>query len=257
MENNDKNNDQNNESSTDKEKSETNNKIEEENDKVYFIVSFKENDNIELTLSESENYNLEKIPDKENNNIIIYYFMNKEKKKKVTINTSEKDISYELEIKDETRNYFDYDFQLKDNSNNLSDEERFKIYYSNFFKDKEKNSKEFEDFIYSSQLVLKKKDGYLFSFYILIFNEIYNTKFAKDHLTLFDIQKIQNFGELSNIDKDNTINIFNSFLPKSIIIEDEKKREEITDFFYGVLLFFNLECQPDKVIEMCEDESIK
>ena len=192
--------------------------------------------------------NLIKEFDKQNNKIIIYFFGNANKKEKIKINQE-----VELEIKDINRNYFDYDFKLKD-SIDLSYEEKFRIYYMNIFKDKDINSKEFEDFIYSSQLILKNKDEYKFSFYLLIFNSIYNTEFLEEHLKLFNLEKISEFENLFEIDKEQSKEIFNKITPHDIKIKNENNRLEIQKLFYSVLLFFNLEYQPDKVIEMFENK---
>ena len=229
------------------------NKKEEINDYVYFIVSLKENVDIELTLIEK--YNIEKKKDKKDNKNIIYYFENKSRKDNLKING--KKSSYELKIKDPNRNYFDYDFKLEDdNIKDLSYEEKFKTYYMNIFENNDKNSKLFEDFIYSSQLILKREERYHFSFYILILSQIYNTKFAEEHLKLFNLDNIEDFGNLLETDKDQLKEILNKTSPNDIIIENKKNRKEITKLFYSVSLFFNLQCQPDKVFEMFEDNNI-
>ena len=224
-------------------------KITKKEKNVYFIASFKENIKIELTLSDC--YNLIKKLDKQNNKIIIYYFKNANKKEKIKINQE-----FDLEIKAPNINYFDYDFKLKD-SIDLSYEEKFRIYYMNIFKDKDINSKEFEDFIYSSQLILKNKDEYNFSFYLLIFNAIYNTKFLKEHLELFKLEKItKNIKNLLEEDIAQSKEIFNNIIPNDKIIENENNSKNMKESYYSILLFFNLKYQPDKVIEMFNDENI-
>ena len=266
-----------------KDKAESLNKdINKEHHFVYFIESHDKSKQIKISLSPEykNNDTLELIQKKDNSeikNLIynIYRFKifpdNYDKNKKFyeinllleenkDENQSNK-VESILQIYDIKKDFYDYNFyNEKINIIKLSNEQKFQIYidYLKSLKIKQ-GSKENEEFILSTQLLIAGKDkGYTFLFYLLIFLECYTTKLVHRHLLSFKPEKIKGLGKVSNIRQKQMSNILNFIAkkPEKIRVEKEESRKRITEQFYFIVLYYNINFEKDKVNDMLNDEKI-
>ena len=166
---------------------------------------------------------------------------------------------YTIEFKDNNRDFYEYNFKIEDiDILPLNYDEQFTLYEDilrNIYKKRQK-TKENDDFIISTHLLLN--ENYEFFFYILIFKECFTTNLCQKHLLLFNPEKINGFGEISEQKLKQIKNIINAKVksPDKFYGESEDKRLESIKLFYSVALYFNLYYQKDKVKEMFENENI-
>ena len=249
---------------------------------AYFIESHDKSKQIKISLSPEykNNDTLELIQNKdnsENKNLIdnIYSFKlfpdNFEKNKKfykISLlleenkggNQSNK-VESIIQIQDVKKDFYDYNFyNEKINIIKLSNEQKFQIYID-YLKSKKikQGSKENEEFILSTQLLIAGRDNrYTFLFYLLIFLECYTTKLVHRHLLSFKPEKIRGLGKVSNIRLKQMSNILNLLAkkPEKIRVEKEESRKRITELFYFVVLYYNINFEKAKVNDMLNDEKI-
>ena len=122
---------------------------------------------------------------------------------------------------------------------------------------KQQNTKENEDFILSSQTLLTGPNKtYNFLFFLSIFLECFSTKFAYKQLIIFKPEKIKGIGKVSDT-KLNQMNVILNVIsknPEKIHLENENDRQKVTELFYSVVLYFNLNLNKEKLAEMFKNE---
>ena len=251
---------------------------------VYFIDTHEKAKTFKISLSpEYEGQNtLEKIKDKDTKNeqneltsevyrfkIIpgslkkndsqkyeIFVFVEDEKDK-------EKEHQYSIKFSDEKKDIYDYDFNIEEvDIQPLSHEEQFEIYVEILRKQYNKriNTIENEDLMASTELLIDG-DGkkFNFFFYLLIFLECYKTKYIQQHLLNFKPEKIEGLGNIpDNKIKyiNNIFKIINMNPAKALNIENAKNQEELVELLYSIILYFNMNFQKNKVLEMFNDDKI-
>ena len=167
---------------------------------------------------------------------------------------------YTIKFKNINKDFYEFNFKIdKLDILPLNYDEQFQIYVDILRKiyNKIQNTKENEDFIESAQLLLEKKDEkYDFLFYLLIFLECFSIKLVQKQFLLFDPKRIKGIGKFPEIKFKPLANILNRMAsnPQQIHVESEDKRQESTELFYSIVLFFNLNFQRDKVHELFENE---
>jgi hypothetical protein len=175
-------------------------------------------------------------------------------------NKASNESEYTIEIRDIKNDFYEYNFKMdKVEVIQLSYEQQFNIYVDllrNKLK-KKQGSKESDEFIMSTQLLFagpKKKFDFLF--YLLIFLECFTTKIVHRHLMSFKPEKIQGLGYASDIKMKQLKNILNIIVekPEKIRVDNEKSRENVTELFYFVVLFFDMNFQKEKLGELLGDE---
>ena len=168
--------------------------------------------------------------------------------------------NYTIKFKDNNKNFYEYKFKIEEiNILPLELDEQFQI-YSNILRNKYRKSqetKENEDFILSSLLFLKDEDSkYDLLFYLSIFLHCFSTDLAQNNLMEFDPKKIKGIRELPERRLKPIKNIINQLIknPENIDIKEVKLRLETTKLFYSLALYFNLNFQKERIVEMFENE---
>jgi len=246
---------------------------------IYFIITYDKSKQLKVYLSpEYKGANtLEKINDnffEEENGLFtsdVYRFkiiedslkLNEgQKEYQIPVFIENKKYQYIIKIRDLKRDYYEYNFEIKEIDVILLDyQKQFEIYLDilrNKFK-KKQNTPENKDFILSTQSLLTGYNNkYNFLFFLSIFFECFSTKYINRHLLLFKPEKIIGLGEVAN----KKINVMKNMLnilakqPERIQIENENDKKKIIDIFYSIALYFNLNFQKEKVLEMIENEEI-
>jgi len=185
-----------------------------------------------------------------------------QKEYQIPVYINNKKYQYIIKIKDLKRDYYEYNFEIKEIDVLLLDyQKQFEIYLNilrNKYKIKQRTP-ENEDFILSTQsLLIGPNKKYNFLFLISIFLECFSTKYIYRHLLLFKPEKIIGLGGVENNKIKAMKNILNILVkkPERIHIENEKDKQKIIDTFYSIALYFNLNFQKEKILEMIENEEI-
>ena len=255
-------------------------KEEEDYHFIYFIDTHEKNKKIKIYLSddyeeaETLEFIKEKEIQKESNEFIseVYRFKiipgslerEQDNKYQILIIGEEKDKvihQYKLKFNDESKDYYEYDFHFEElGLQPLSQEEQFEIYVENLRKifNKKWDSLENENLIISTHRILDMEGKkYNFFFYLLIFMECFKTKYIQNHLLKFKPEKI---GGLGNFPESkiklikNTLNIISKNPSKSLNLQNSQ--DEFIELFYSILLYFNMNFQKEKIIDMFHDEKI-
>ena len=124
---------------------------------------------------------------------------------------------------------------------------------------KTQNSKENEEFINSSlRLITDLKSKYTLNFYMLIFQKCLKNKILQKHIPSFFPEKISDFGNFSEKNKNSIIIlIYNWFKkPDEIIIDDENLKNKIYEELYFVIIYFNYFCYKDNSKTVLDNEKI-
>ena len=173
------------------------------------------------------------------------------------INKSE----YIIKIRDLKNDFYDYDlYDEKLNIVKLSYEQKFELYINYLKSIKAKQgSKEYEEFILSSQRLLAGiNQKFDFLFYLLIFLECFATKLVHRLLFAFKPKKIKGLGKVPDFRLNQMSKILNVIAkkPEKIRVEQEKSRKQITELFYLVFLYFNVNFDKEKINDMLNDDNI-
>ena len=168
---------------------------------------------------------------------------------------------YIIRFKDIDRDFYEYNLEIVGiNILPLELDEQFDIYLEILKKNnKNQESKEYEDLIFSSLLFLNEKDNkYDLLFYLSIFLNCFSSYFIQNHLLAFDPKKIKGLGEISERRLKPIKDSINEFIinPENIHVKDENLRLKTTKIFYSLALYFNLNFQKEKMIEIFENEKI-
>ena len=170
---------------------------------------------------------------------------------------------YIIKFTDETKDFYEYDFCIEElDIIPLNHQEEFDIYIDilrNLYKIK-MNSIENDNLILSThRLFDKANQKFNFSFYILIFLECFRGKILKTHLLKF---KPENISELGTFKEDKLkqnktiLNLLSKNPFTSLNIQNEKDEEELLEIFYSILLYFNMNFQKEREIELLKDDKI-
>ena len=247
---------------------------------IYFIESHEKSKQIEVKLSPEykDSSTLETLDEKEINKkkISLIYKLYRfklfpanyeENNNEVEIpiiiteikNGEEFTSEYNIKVKDIRKDFYEYNLQMETiNDIKLSYEQKFEIYVECLRKKLKikQIAKENDEFIISSGYLLEKKYDLLF--FLLIFLECFSTKIVETLLPLFQLEKIKGIGEVSEVKLRQMKNIFNviSKKPEKIKVEKEESRKEITEKFFLIYLYFNINFQKDKIAEMFNDDNI-
>ena len=249
---------------------------------IYFIDTHEKTKKFKIYLSEDykEAESLEKIKEdeikKDLNELAyeVYRFKiipgslkeNEDKKYHILVFGNEEDgkkHQYSINFMDDTKDFYEYDFKIEEIDNQpLSHEEQFEIYVEILRKTfkKQMNTPENENLILStSRLIDEEGKKYNFFFYLLIFLECYKTKFVQQHLLKFKPEKIEGLGtfpekKLNQIKK--ILNVIGKNPSKSLSLQNTKDETELMELFYSILLYFNINFEKDKAMEMFKDHKI-
>ena len=249
---------------------------------IYFIDTHEKTKKFKIYLSEDykEAESLEKIKEdeikKDLNELAyeVYRFKiipgslkeNEDKKYHILVFGNEEDgkkHQYSINFMDDTKDFYEYDFKIEEIDNQpLSHEEQFEIYVEILRKTfkKQMNTPENENLILStSRLIDEEGKKYNFFFYLLIFLECYKTKFVQQHLLKFKPEKIEGLGtfpekKLNQIKK--ILNLIGKNPSKSLSLQNTKDETELMELFYSILLYFNINFEKDKAMEMFKDDKI-
>ena len=249
---------------------------------VYFIDTHEKIKKFKIYLSEDykEAESLEKIKEDEIKKDLnelsyeVYRFKiipgslkeNEDKKYHILVFGNEEDgkkHQYSINFTDDTKDFYEYDFNIEEIDNQpLSHEEQFEIYVEILRKTfkKQMNSTENENLILSTHRLLDEEGKkYNFFFYLLIFLECYRTKSIQDHLLKFKPEKIEGLGtfpekKLNLIKK--ILNLVGKNPSKSLSLQNTKDETELIELFYSILLYFNMNFEKEKVMEMFKDDKI-
>ena len=247
---------------------------------VYFIVTHGKTKKIKISISpEYEGANtLEKIEEKDMNESLstkIYRFKiltesikikEGQKYYEIAVIAEEekgKKEKYIINLKELKKDKYEYNFSIPNlNIQPLNLYQQFDIYVDilrNKYK-KKQLSKENEEFILSTQsLIVGKDKKYELLFFLSIFLECFSTKFASRHLILFKPNKIEGLGKVSNEKLTQLRNILNLIYEKSdklLHIENEKERPKLTEIYFFIVLYFNLNFLKNKIPEMFKNEKV-
>ena len=174
-----------------------------------------------------------------------------------------KNHQYSINFMDDTKDFYEYDFNIEEiDYQPLSHEEQFEIYVEILRKTfkKQMNTPENENFILSTHRLLDEEGKkYNLFFYLLIFLECYRTKCVQQHLLKFKPEKIEGLGvfpekKLNQIKK--ILNLVGRNPSKSLSLQNAKDETELIELFYSILLYFNMNFEKDKVMEMFKDDKI-
>jgi hypothetical protein len=236
--------------------------------KIYLSPEYKDNDTLESILEKdsteirnsliSKIYRFKIFPDncdksKKEQEISVFF---EEMKDEEPIKSE-----YTLKIRDIKKDYYDYDlYDEKINIVRLTYEQKFELYVS-YLKSKniKQGTKEKDEFILSTQTLLAGQDKrFDFLFYLLIFLECFSTKLVHRHLFSFKPKKIRGLGKVPKVRLGQMTNILNMLAkkPEKIRVEKEESRKQITELFYFVVLYFNLNFAKEKVNDMLNDDKI-
>ena len=251
---------------------------------IYFIESHDKSKQFKIYLSPEykDSNTLEMVEEKDSSNIRnsliskLYRFKlfpdNCEPKKKdfnVVIIMEEKKedgqsdkSEYNFKIKNIHKDFYDYNFKMENiDVIQINYEQQFEIFI-NFLRKKLKivqSSKENEDFILSTQMLFTGNDKkFDFLFYLLVFLECFASKTVHMFLMSFKPEKINSLGNAPEQKIKQMKNILNLMIkkPEKIRVEKESSRKSITELFYFVVLYFNINFQKDKVKELLNDEKV-
>ena len=251
-----------------------------ENRFIYFLDTHDKSKQIKVSLSPTykdgeiekiEEVNMKEINDSLSANIyrikIIPEALKKDEVKKcyqvTVILEDEKGIKGEFTIqtKDIKKDFYEYNFKVEQlGVIPLRYEEEFEIYVEYLRKQNKKHSsRENLELILSTQLITTgPKKQYDFLFYMLIFLECYTTKFSAKHLITFKPERIKGLGKVSEkkLKQLKTIMTIIMNKPEKLHVENENDRERVTNIFYSVALFFNLNCNKELLPEMFKKEQL-
>ena len=197
---------------------------------------------------------------------IIPEYLKKEEKKKdyeiIVIAEEENGTQHQyiIKFKDTNKDHYKYDFKIEQvDILPLPYEQQFDFYVEILRKKykKQQNTIENEDFILSSQtLLIGPNKTYNFLFFLSIFLECFSTKFAYKQLIIFKPEKIKGIGKVSDTKLNQMNRILNviSKNPEKIHLENENDRQKVTELFYSVVLYFNLNLNKEKLAEMFKNE---
>ena len=249
---------------------------------IYFIDSHDKSKQLKISISPDYKGadTLEKVEEKDmsqidpNSSTTIYRFkiipegLKKEEGKKeyeiIIIAEEENGTKHEfvLKFKDIKKDHYEYNFKIeKVDILPLSYENQFEIYVELLRKKYKKlqSSKENEEFILSTQSIITGADKqYDFLFYLSIFLECFSTKFVYRHLITFRPNKIKGLGQASEKKLKQIKNILAQFVknPSKIHVEKEKDRQNISEYFYSMALYFYIKFNKENINEMFENEQV-
>lgn len=168
---------------------------------------------------------------------------------------------YIINLKDLKKDKYEYNFSIPNlDIQSLNLYQQFDIYVNILRKKYKKKqlSKESEEFILSTQsLIVGKDKKYELLFFLSIFLECLSTKFSSRHLILFKPNKIEGLGKVSNEKLNQLRNILNLIYEKSdklLHIENEKEKAKLTEIYFFIVLYFNLNFLKNKIPEMLKNE---
>ena len=241
--------------------------------KISFYEEYKGIDNLEIfdgknPFESSHNNNLsikicrfklypDIFRDKNNENIIKINLEQNNNKNVIIFNLDEDNI-------DITRDYYEYNIKIENANTDIiktTYDHQFEI-YDDFIMNKlhkTQNSKENEEFINSSlRLITDLKSKYTLNFYMLIFQKCLKNKILQKHIPSFFPEKISDFGNFSEKNKNSIIIlIYNWFKkPDEIIIDDENLKNKIYEELYFVIIYFNYFCYKDNSKTVLDNEKI-
>ena len=170
---------------------------------------------------------------------------------------------YKIQFTDETKDYYEYDFNIEEiNYQYLSHEEQFEIYVEILRKiyKKKFGSSEEKDLILSTHLLVEDK-GKKFNlfFYLLVFLEFYKSKNIQQHLLQFKPEKIEGLGTFSEAKLSGIktkLNMIGKNPSQYLSLHNLQNEIELIELFYSIVLYFNMNFQKDKVIDMFKDDKI-
>ena len=176
---------------------------------------------------------------------------------------NQKKAQYIIKFMDDNKDYYEYDFNIEElDEHILSHEEQFEIYVEilrSTYK-KQMATPENENLIASTNRFFDEEGKkYSFFFYLFVFLECYKTKYIQQHLLKFSPEKIEGVGNIpeTKIKKmTNLLKIISKNPGKVLNVENSKDEVELIEIFYSILLYFNMNFQKDKVLEMFQDEKI-
>ena len=247
---------------------------------IYFIVNFEKSKKIKIYLSSEYKGGdtLEKVEEIMNDSSlsVIYRFKiipeflkkgDKNKKYEIVViaeeeNRNESTHKYIIKFDDIEKNYYEYNFKIKElDILPLKYETQFELYLQLLRKkyNKVKNSKENDDLILSTQLLIIEPNNKInFLFYIIIFLECYDTKLAHRHLILFNPERFDGIGKISNEKLKQITKQLDFIFENQEIIQIENKDERIKSLqlFYSMLFYFNFHFNKDTANEIKGNKSI-
>ena len=241
----------------------------ENNYYIYFIAKFNINKKLKFSLPTEYVEKLEIILNLKYKNEINskmyrfkinpnYFKTNKNIDIKIINGENNSTNNYTIDLINIDRDLYIYNFGVKNEDFiPLDYEKEFEKFLNNLKKNNiESTNKEYKDFIYSTQLIFEKNNNYTFLFYILVFLEIYTTKFAEKQLELFKLENIK-FNPISKDNLDKINNIFNTLIksPENIFIEKERENEErkkVTELFFSMAFIFYIKYQINEIEKLFE-----
>ena len=247
---------------------------------IYFIVNFEKSKKIKIYLSSEYQGadTLEKVQEiiNDSSSSIIYRFKiipeflkkdDKNKKYQIVVIAEEENINenkykHIIKFDDIEKDYYEYNFKIKElDILPLKYETQFELYLQLLRKkyNKVKNSKENDDLILSTQLLIIEPNNKInFLFYIIIFLECYDTKLAHRHLILFNPERFDSIGKISNEKLEQITKQLDFIFENQEIIKIENKDERIKSLqlFYSMLFYFNFHFNKDTADEIKRNKSI-
>ena len=249
---------------------------------IYFNITHDNQKNYEIYLSQDYTHfeTLEKIEEMESNSqsgpLITKFYrfhiipdnLGKEEngtKYKIEVcvkDENNKEYKYNIKFNDIDKDFYEYNFKIEEiDVLPLDYEKQFEI-YKKILREKYKKlqkTKENDYFILSAQMILEEEDiKYNFSFYLLFILECFSTELFGKQILLFNPNKIKGVGEFPK--KEPLQNILKRFYknPNNIHIESEDSRQKVTELFYTIVLYININLNYDqnKIDEMFENEEI-
>ena len=165
-----------------------------------------------------------------------------------------------LNLRDIKKDYYEYNFTIeKVDILPLDVEIQFQIYVDLLRKKYRimQESRENEEFILSTQqLIIGSDKQYNFLFYLLIFLECFSTKFIYRHLIIFRPEKIKGLGKVPEKKLKQIDNILTlvSKNPSKIHVQNENSRQNISELFYSMVLYFYIKFNREKIAKLFENE---
>ena len=109
------------------------------------------------------------------------------------------------------------------------------------------------------KLLERREKKYNFFFYMLVFLQCYRINYIQKHLLLFHPDKIVGLGTFNESKIKIIKNILNALSKNPLLslnLEYANNQNELIELFYSIYLYFNLNFQKDKIIEMFNDDKI-